>query len=108
MPWYKGWLETRPRVIFLLLFNGLYFSFLIAVLAKALPSGFAGPDIPPWVTRLIFAEFAFPFFFIYAFLSGSGITTPFVVGSREQSSSKTTLYTLSLPMSRRRLLFVRA
>jgi len=97
---YKGWLETRWRLLFMLGFLAFWLvSFLIA--AKAPGSGSKA--------LVGFIEFSVPSFVvgICAMLSGAGINTqPALQAAKGLHGS--TLFTLSLPVSRFRLLAVRA
>jgi hypothetical protein len=96
MIWYKGWLETRFRLLFSLGYMGL-----ILVLQSQLMSSAEGLKV--------FVSFAFPSFVVVvcAMFSGAGIATqPSFVASKGLHGS--TLFTLSMPVSRFRLLAVRA
>jgi hypothetical protein len=106
MLWYKNWLETWPRVMFLLLWSGIYLLFP----AFIGPGHGARNPVPtaPEQLRLISSVFSFPFVFAFVFLAGNGIRTQPSIGPAAHSYGKSSLYTLSLPVSRRRLLLVRA
>lgn len=97
MLWYKGWLETRYRLVFSLAFIGLILFLL--------------HQVPPEDKSKIFGilEYSTPsiLMVICAMLAGAGIVTqaPFQAKKGLQAS---TLFTLSLPISRLRLLAVRA
>ncbi len=97
MLWYKGWLETRFRLVFSLAFIGLILFLLHSV--------------PPENKSKIFAILEYStlsiLMVICAMLAGAGIVTqaPFQAKKGLQAS---TLFTLSLPVSRLRLLAVRA
>jgi len=102
MLWLKGWLETRFRLLFMLaLTAGPLYSMHLAVAhaparsMSGLAVGFASRVIPLYVV------------FICAFLAGAGIATqtPFQASKGLLGSS---LFTLSMPVSRLRLLVVRA
>ena len=102
MLWLKGWLETRFRFLFMLALTALplYQMHLIGAHASAgSVSGIAGA----------FSSHVFPFFIVFAsaFLAGAGIATqtPFQASKGLLGS---TLFTLSMPVSRLRLLVVRA
>ena len=79
MLWYKGWLETRPRVLFL-----IAFAWLLS---------------PP-------GQLAFLFALVPILLAGSGIETQFPWKTKKGPVS--TYFTLSLPVSRFRLFATRA
>ena len=96
MLWMKAWLEIRWRLVFslgvvLAPFGGLYFK-----------GGGSSPDKAVIVLTLI----AFLCLFCTVFLAGSGIRTQSPIqGTKGLHGS--TLFTLSLPVSRFRLLSVR-
>jgi hypothetical protein len=100
MLWYKGWLETRFRLLFaLVILAFLLVSFSIA--AKAPNSGVKA--------AIGLLEFFVPsaVVVVCAMLSGAGINTqPALQAAKGLHGS--TLFTLSLPVSRFRLLVVRA
>ena len=102
MLWLKGWLETRFRLLFILALSTLPLYHMLSAGAHAsarsvsgLAAGLASNVIPLFTVM------------ICAFLAGAGIATqaPFR-GSRGLHGS--TLFTLSMPVSRLRLLAVRA
>jgi hypothetical protein len=100
MLWYKGWLETRFRLLFLLGFAGFLVVFMHTVGVKPPPPG-SPPlsGLPLMVTS--FSVVA------YSLLGGAGINTqPTFQASKGLHGS--TLFTLSLPVSRFQLLLVRA
>lgn len=102
MLWYKGWLETRFRLLFLLVVQG---SFLIFVLWTGANAQVREP------IRAVgaFISFTIPTFvvMICGMLGGAGIATqPSFQAVRGLHGS--TLFTVSLPVSRLRLLAVRA
>jgi ABC-2 type transport system permease protein len=102
MLWLKGWLETRFRLLFMLAFTGwpLYSMHSAGTHASA-------HSVNGLVVEL--ASHVIPFFsvFVCAFLAGAGIATqtPFKASKGLHGS---TLFTLSMPVSRLRLLAVRA
>jgi hypothetical protein len=105
--WYKGWLETRVRLLFVLAFYAVCFA-LFAVIKPPPSSPFAAMSAPEQVraiVRLGFATYAVATVCLQ--LAGAGITTQ---SSFQQSKGLqgSTLFTLSLPVSRFRLLAVRA
>jgi hypothetical protein len=93
MLWYKGWLETRFRLVFVLVVVALMFTFQTfgaKVEARAVIL-FAGTAV--WL--------------LCVFLAGAGLATqPGLQAARGLHGS--TLFTLTLPVSRSRLLAVRA
>jgi hypothetical protein len=96
MLWHKGWLETRYRLLFVLGFLA-FFLFLRHNLGTTPQGIFA------------FAQFTTPLLvvMIYAMLAGAGVATqPSFVAVKGIHGS--TLFTLSLPVSRLRLISVRA
>jgi hypothetical protein len=102
MLWLKGWLETRFRLLFMLAFTALplYNMHSAGTHASArsvsgLADGLASNVIPLFTVM------------ICAFLAGAGIATqaPFRASKGLHGS---TLFTLSMPVSRLRLLAVRA
>jgi hypothetical protein len=103
MLWYKAWLETRWRFAFLV--GSILFVWLTPewITATGVHSGV--PAARLWMAIQLGSVFLFIFTAI--FLAGSGINTQgaytFTPGFHGSM-----LFTLSLPVSRRRLLFVRA
>src|SRR5580658_10014150 len=100
MLWHKGWLETRFRLLFLLGFAVFLVVFLHSVGVKPPPPG-SPPlsGLPIMLTS--FTAVA------YAMLAGAGINTqPAFQAAKGLHGS--TLFTLSLPVSRFRLLLIRA
>lgn len=96
MLWYKGWLETRFRLLGALAFVGLFLSLQHKL--GTTPQGIFG-----------LVQFSIPTLvvMICALLAGAGVTTqPSFVASKGIHGS--TLFTLSMPVSRLRLLTVRA
>jgi hypothetical protein len=101
MLWFKGWLETRYKLLLLLCFMAAFLIFVHT----------AGAKTPPGAKSAVFGFVAFsiPSFVIVicALLGGAGIATqPSVQATKGLHGS--TLFTLSLPVSRLRLLAVRA
>ena len=96
MLWHKGWLETRYRLLFALGFVGLF-------QALQYRNGATPQSI------FAFVQFTVPVLVVmtYSLLGGAGIATqPSLVASKGIHGS--TLFTLSLPVSRLRLMSVRA
>jgi hypothetical protein len=100
MLWYKAWLETRFRLLFLLGFASFLVVFLHTVGVKPPPPG--SPPLSGLPTML--TSFAVV---VCAMLGGAGINTqPAIQAGKGLHGS--TLFTLSLPVSRFKLLLVRA
>jgi hypothetical protein len=102
MLWYKGWLETRFRLLFTLVFTTFILVLQYSVRAAAPPPGAKNP-------ALGLVLFSNPALVMLActLLAGAGIVTqPTLQASKGLHGS--TLFTLSLPASRLRLLAVRA
>ena len=98
MLWYKAWLETRWRFVFVI------GSMMLVWLTPLWLPGAAPPERLwlglqlGWVLLYIFAA---------VFLAGAGINTQTMYAATPGFHGSM-LFTLSLPVSRRRLLFVRA
>jgi hypothetical protein len=96
MLWHKGWLETRYRLLFALGFVGLF-------------QGLQYRNGATPQSIFAFVQFTVPVLVVmtYSLLGGAGIATqPSLVASKGIHGS--TLFTLSLPVSRLRLMSVRA
>jgi hypothetical protein len=96
MLWYKGWLETRYRLLFVIAYAGLMLTFL-----------HPHRNSPQGVNGII--RFSMPALVmgICTLLAGAGVATqPTLTVSKGIHGS--TLFTLSLPVTRFRLLAVRA
>jgi ABC-2 type transport system permease protein len=107
MLWYKGWLETRIRLLFVFAFYAACFA-VIAVVKPPQSSPFAAMNAPDQVRTIIRFGFAtYAVVMASLTLAGAGITTQ---SSFQQTKGLhgSTLFTLSLPVSRFRLLVVRA
>jgi hypothetical protein len=100
--WLKGWLETRFRLLFVLVFTA---PLLLAMHSADVHA--SARSVHSLVVEL--ASNPIPFFTVFtcAFLGGAGIATqaPFRTSKGLHGS---TLFTLSMPVSRLRLLVVRA
>ena len=96
MLWHKGWLETRYRLFFLLGFVSLFVS--LQQKAWATTQGVIGILV-----------FAVPALIVMtcAALAGAGVATQSSFG-RSKGLHGSTLFTLSMPVSRARLMLVRA
>lgn len=104
MLWYKGWLETRYRVVFCM---GWAAVFLALTRPWQMPVPAPGAQGHGAVYGLV--VFACPtlVMVVSAMLGGSGVVTQASLQATKGLHGST-LYTLSLPVSRRRLLAVRA
>jgi hypothetical protein len=102
MLWRKGWLETRFRLLFTLGFTTFILFLQYSARTAAQP-----PHAKPAVFALVLFSNPTLVLMICAMLAGSGIVTqPALQASKGLHGS--TLFTLSLPVSRLRLLAVRA
>jgi hypothetical protein len=96
MLWHKGWLETRYRLLFALGFVALFQ--LIQHQPSATPQGILGLVLFSNPVLVVMS---------YTLVAGAGVATqPSLVASKGIHGS--TLFTLSLPVTRLRLLSVRA
>ena len=96
MLWHKGWLETRYRLLFALAFVAIFQS-----LQHKLGT------TPQGIVALVRVTIPILVVMTYALLGGAGVATqPSFVASKGIHGS--TLFTLSLPVSRLRLISVRA
>jgi hypothetical protein len=105
MLWYKAWLETRFGLAFLF---GLYtLVWLVASTGARLAPANQAPK--PQELAFLADAFAFPFIAAAISLAGTGIKTP-SGGFQNQVKGLhgSTLYTLSLPVSRLKLVGIRA
>ena len=102
MLWLKGWLETRFRLLYMLAFTAVPLYAMHSAGAHASARSVSG-------LAAGLASHVIPFFIVFtcAFLAGAGIATqtPFQASKGLLGSS---LFTLSMPVSRLRLLVVRA
>jgi len=102
MLWYKGWLETRFRLLFTLCFTTLILVFQYSVRNAAPPPGGKNAAF-----GLVMVSSPTLVLMVCAMLGGAGIVTqPALQATKGLHGS--TLFTLSLPVSRLRLLAVRA
>jgi hypothetical protein len=102
MLWFKGWLEIRVKMLLSLCFMAVFLIFAHTVGAKTPPPGAKSAVFG-------FVVFSIPSFVVVicTWLAGAGIATqPSVQATKGLHGS--TLFTLSLPVSRFRLLAVRA
>ena len=100
MLWMKAWLETRSRVAFVFVWGG---SFL------GLYMGANGGELLTKGENLggLLGVMAFIWVFTPLYLSGSGIRTQAPFGRQSKGLHGSTQYTVSLPVSRARLLLTR-
>ena len=100
MFWYKGWLETKFK--FLLVLGFMAFFLIVLYLMKPIaPTPGPRPASTFGLTATTFAAL------LYSWLAGAGINTqPSFQATKGLHGS--TLFTLSLPVSRLRLLTIRA
>src|SRR5580700_2367017 len=106
MLWYKGWLETQLK---LFLTFAVMSGFMIAIHVMGAAIGAKAPPSGGKVAAFGYLVFNVPCFVIVTctWLAGAGIATqPSVQAAKGLHGS--TLFTLSLPVSRFRLLAVRA
>jgi hypothetical protein len=100
MFWYKGWLETKFKLLLMLGCMGFYLIVLYLMRTIAAPPG-ARPAALFGLTATTMAAL------LYTWLAGAGINTqPSFQATKGLDGS--TLFTLSLPVSRLHLLAVRA
>ena len=99
MLWYKNWLETRSRIVFNLIIIAGVTAFLgiLVLLGKAN----TGPDNPPYGIVTVATLVGF------LSLAGTGVRTQ-AGHLTMMPNPRSTVYTLSLPISRRRLLLLRS
>ena len=99
MLWYKNWLETRSRFFFIL----IIIVFVFTLLGFRLLLGYVKPEEinPPFLIVTLVSLSGF------ASLAGTGVRTQ--AGHLTMiPNPRSTVYTLSLPVSRRRLLLMRS
>ena len=107
MLWYKGWLETRFRLLFVCIFHAVLL-IALSVVKPSRSSPFAALDAREQIKAI--ARFGFPVFVAAIAslnLAGAGINTQ-AAFQESKGLHGSTLLTLSLPVSRLRLLAVRA
>lgn len=105
MLWYKAWLETRWRLVFLIGLRLLVWltPLWLPSLGLRLPAGVPASRV--WLG--LHLGWVMLYIFTAIFLAGSGVNSQTTYGLTSGSHGSM-LFTLSLPVSRRRLLFVRA
>jgi hypothetical protein len=102
MLWHKGWLETRFRLLFTLGFTTLILALQYSTRTAASPPGGKGAAV-----GLVMFSNPVLVLMICSLLGGAGIVTqPSLQATKGLHGS--TLFTLSLPVSRLRLLAIRA
>lgn len=101
MPWLKSWLETRWKMASMVLMGVLLFGFLL--------EGLGGTRIhhPQQFLFVLLRLGAFLCFITAITLAGSGIQTASPRPGSDKGSEGSTLFTLSLPVTRTRLYAVR-
>ena len=105
MLWLKGWLETRSRVTFLILWSATFLLLFIGGMSHGVSKG--SNSVP--AVSAILSSLALVWVFVPAYLAGTGVRTQSGFGAAAAKGLHgSTQYTLSLPVSRERLLFVRA
>jgi hypothetical protein len=104
MLWYKGWFETRFKLLSMLAFTVLFLSLLAM---RSVGARGSVSDFRPIILMISTFSVPFPIVMTCAILAGTGIATqPSFQASKGLHGS--TLFTLSMPESRLRLLSVRA
>lgn len=102
MLWLKAWLETRWKVVWMLLVGVFLVGVIVAGHGKV-----PGSDAQALLMGPL-AMSVFVSFFAAIMLAGSGIETPSTrPGESQKGGAGSTLFTLSLPVSRARLFSVR-
>lgn len=100
MLWLKGWMETRFRLLFMLGLTGVSFLLIHSRVASAPPH----PEVV--LTAVVSYSIPAVLMMICGFLAGAGIATqPSLQATKGLHGSM--LYTLSMPVSRLRLVAVR-
>ena len=99
MLWYKGWLETRFRV--LLMFG--FILFLVGLVLRHID-----PPLPRAVVENLFNSLTFCLLMIPMTAAGAGIYTQRILFGTAKGLHGSMYFTLSLPVSRLRLLATRA
>lgn len=103
MLWLKGWLETRFRILFTLAFTGLF----LFLLSNRLGAHAPAHNVRAQILAIASSSIPIVVLMICAFLAGAGIATqPSLQASKGLHGS--TLFTLSMPVRRLRLMAVRA
>lgn len=99
MLWYKGWLETRFRVLFLLVIVLPTIGFVLRHI---------DPPLPHVAVEEILNALTFLLLLIPLMLAGAGIKTQDILFGTSKGLHGSQYFTLSLPVSRARLLATRA
>ncbi|MGH8228624.1 MAG: hypothetical protein ACREU3_12110 [Steroidobacteraceae bacterium] len=110
MLWLKAWLETRWRVVWALVMGALVFgAFLVSGAHAAAHAPATHPmNLPETVSTALLGLTGVVSFFAAIMLAGSGVeTTTTRPGGSEKGGAGSTLFTLSLPVTRARLFAVR-
>jgi hypothetical protein len=103
MLWMKAWMETRWKAVWLLFVGALLYGFLLAKAGRAPASD------PKTLLTALLAPIALVFSLIITiFLAGTGIETASTrPGESAKGGEGSKLFTLSLPITRARLFWVR-
>ncbi|MGB6487708.1 MAG: hypothetical protein WBE91_12560 [Steroidobacteraceae bacterium] len=101
MLWLKSWLETRWKMVWMVLMGVLLFGFLLEAL------GGARIQHPQQFLFVLLRLSIFLCFIAAIMLAGSGIQTASPRPGADKGSEGSTLFTLSLPVTRTRLFAVR-
>ena len=99
MLWYKGWLETRFRVLFVF---GIILFWVVLILRNI------DPPLPRAVVENLLNSLTFFLLMIPVILAGAGINTQRILFGTAKGLHGSMYFTLSLPVSRFRLLATRA
>lgn len=99
MLWYKGWLETRFRVLFV--FGGILF--MVVLILRHID-----PPLPRAVVEDNLNSLTLLLWFIPVVLAGAGIDAQHLPLGTAKGIHGSQYFTLSLPVSRARLLATRA
>src|SRR5688572_14645917 len=101
MMWFRAWLETRSRVAFTIAWLAMF----IGILASASANRRGAPGSLPRLLDIL----SFVWVFVPVWLAGSGVRTQAGFGrGATRGLHGSTLFTLSLPVTRTRLMIVRA
>ena len=101
MLWYRFWLETRLRLIFVVVWSAFFFGVGLYPVANR-PAA-----LPAQVMNTLLLQTTFIAFLAAGFFGGSGVRTQ-TFGRNYRGLHGSVHFTLSLPVSRTRLLITRA
>lgn len=106
MLWLKAWLETRWRVVWALVMGALFFG--VFLVAGAHASASHPIRQPVKISAALLGLTGFLSFLAAIMIAGSGVETATTrPGGSEKGGAGSTLFTLSLPVTRARLFAVR-